>query len=1046
MSERDENEAHAQQAAAIVDSSEDAIISKDLRGIILTWNRGAERVFGYTTAEVLGRAITLLIPPDRYLEESAILAKIGRGERVERYETVRVRRDGRRIDVSLTISPIRDAAGNVIGASKIAQDITDRLRIENARARLAAIVESSEDAIISKDLRGVIQSWNPGAAKIFGYTADEAIGRSVLMLIPPDRRAEEAAILTKIARGERVERYETVRMARDGRAVDVSLTVSPLRDESGRVVGASKIAQDVTGRKRAEEAQSRLAAIVESSDDAIITKDLRGTIQTWNASAERIFGHSAAEAIGRSIAMLIPADRLDEEREILAKIESGDRVQPYETVRATKDGRAIDVSISISALRNSSGEVIGASKIVRDLTEHRRMGRELANEQERFRVTLSSIGDAVIASDVDGRVTFVNPIASKLTGWPGDEAVGRPLAEVFHIVSEETREPIDNPAQKVLRSGVILGLANHTALISRDGTERPIADSAAPIFSDDARIIGVVLTFRDVTQERAADEALNEQREWFEQTLQGLGDGVIAADVRGRVVFMNPIAEYLTGRTLGECLGLDCSDVFCIMTEKTRERAENPISRVLREGKSTGIANHTVLIDAAGTERFIEDSGAPIQNQSGRVIGAVLVFRDVSERRRVEMERSAVAQERERLLESERAARSDAERANRVKDDFVAMLSHELRTPLNAILGWTHVLRAQDPSAELVEQATGVIERNTRVQAQIVSDLIDMSRITSGKLILETRTANLAEVVEAAIETIEATARAKGLTLEADIDRAVGALAGDPARLQQVVWNLLANAVKFTPAGGRVNVVLARVGAEAHITVRDTGVGIARDFLPLLFERFRQAETAANRRFGGLGLGLAIVKQLVELHGGRVEATSAGEGKGATFRVRLPIGDVVPEPSLEVSGQTSRRREVERPLAGLRLLVVEDDQDTADLLERFLQGAGADVTVVHSAATALDVIAAAPPHVLVSDIGMPGVDGYELMRRVRKLDPAHGGGIPGVAVTAFARTEDRTRAILAGYQAHLTKPIEVPELIAAVRMLSGLTVATSPEP
>jgi PAS domain S-box-containing protein len=1042
-----ETDQHAQRtAAAIVQSAEAAILSEDLSGTIVSWNPGAERLFGYSSAEVLGQPNSMLVPPDRRAEEAEILKRIARGEPVERYQTVRLDRTGRSLDVSLTISPVRDASGSIVGVSQIVEEVSEQRRAQEASARLAAIVESSDAAIIGKDLRGVVQSWNGGAERIFGYTAAEAIGRSILMLFPPDRHAEEADILARIARGERVERFETIRIGKDGRPIDISVTVSPVLDASGRVVGASKIAQDITAQKRLEDARAELAAIVESSVDAIISKNLQGTIRSWNQGAERIFGYTAEEIIGKPVTILIPAERQAEERYILGRIARGERVEHYETVRVTKYGRAIDVALTISPVRNRAGEIVGASKVVRDISERKKMEREIAVQRERYRVTLSSVGDGVISSDIEGRVTFLNGVAERLTGWSSAEAIGQPLADVFHIISEKTRERVENPAQKVLRSGAILGLANHTALITKGGTERPIADSAAPIF-DEGKIIGVVLTFRDITEERRAEEALHEQREWFEQTLQSIGDGVIATDIRGHVVFMNPVAEYLTGRTLADSLGASCAEVFRIINEKSREEAENPVGRVLREGKVVGLANHTILIDAQGNERFIDDSGAPIRNASGRIVGAVLVFRDVTERRRAEVERASAASERERLLESERAARNEAERANRVKDDFVATLSHELRTPLNAILGWTQILKAQPSREDLIPRGIDVIERNTRVQAQLVADLLDMSRIMSGKLSLEMRRADLPAIVEAAMDTIQPAAQVKGVAIHAEIDRTIGPMAGDSARLQQIVWNLLSNAVKFTPEGGRVDVRVERLGDQAHVIVRDTGIGIHPDFLPAIFERFRQADSATNRRFGGLGLGLAIVKELAQLHGGAVEATSDGEGEGTTFRVRLPMGEADGRPDASLRGSAESRETAssgeEAGLRDLRILIVEDDADAADLLERFLRNAGADVTAVRSAAAALERIQETSPDLLVSDIGMPGMDGYDLIRQVRKLEPNRGGMVPAIAVTAFARPEDRMRALVAGYQAHLAKPIDVEELVATARTLSSVRRRTT---
>ena len=557
---------------------------------------------------------------------------------------------------------------------------------------LAAIVESSDDAILAKDTNGIIQSCNAAAERMFGYQASELIGKPVRILIPAERQAEEDEILRRIRRGERVDHFETVRIRKDGRSIDVSLTVSPVRDAAGTVIGASKIARDITEQKRARATEAHLAAIVTSSTDAIITKDLNGIIQSCNASCERIFGYPEAELIGRSILVLIPPERHAEEDMILGKIRNGERIEHFETVRVAKDGRKLDISLAVSPIKDNTGAIVGVAKVARDITEQKRLAHELAAQQEWFRVTLGSIGDAVIASDANSRVTFLNPPAEALTGWTARDAAGRDLAEVFHIINEKTRKPVQNPAGLVMRSGAVVGLANHTVLIHRDGTERPIADSAAPIRDDAGGVIGAVLVFRDVTEQRRAEEDIAEQREWFETTLESIGDAVIATDVQARVAFMNPVAERLTGWRLDDARGRACDDVFRIVNENTRATVESPVARVLAEGVVVGLANHTVLIAADGTERPIDDSGAPIRNRSGRIVGVVLVFRDVTERRRSESEKRLVAADRERLLEAERAARSDAERANRVKDEFVAMVSHELRTPLNAILGWTQLM------------------------------------------------------------------------------------------------------------------------------------------------------------------------------------------------------------------------------------------------------------------------------------------------------------------------------------------------------------------
>jgi PAS domain S-box-containing protein len=912
--------------------------------------------------------------------------------------------------------------------------------LEAAQAYLAAIVESSDDAILSKDLNGIIQSCNAAGERIFGYPAGELIGKPVRILIPPDRQAEEDDILARIRRGERIHHFETVRLRKDGRPLDVSLTISPVRDAGGHIIGASKIARDITDQKRNRSAQSYLAAIVESSEDAIISKDLDGIIQSCNASAEELFGYAAADLVGHSIRLLIPPDRQAEEDEILARLRRGERIQHFETVRQGKDQRPIDVSLSISPIRDRDGRIIGVAKLARDITEQKRLARELEAQREWFRVTLASIGDAVIASDPDGRLTYMNEPAQHLTGWRTNEAIGQPLGDVFKIINEKTRKPVEHPAELVLRTGHIVGLANHTVLIDRHGVERPIADSAAPIKGAAGDIIGVVLVFRDVTEERRAEEALAEQREWFETTLESIGDAVIATDVNGHVVFMNPIAEHLTGWRLGEAQGRSCAEVFNIINENSRRTVESPVTRVLAEGAVVGLANHTVLIAADGTERPIDDSGAPIRSRDGRIVGVVLVFRDVSERRRGEFERRDAALERDRLLEAERAARADAERASRVKDEFVAMVSHELRTPLNAMLGWTQLMVKPDAGPDVIARGIGVITRNIRLQGQLISDLLDVSRIVSGKLRLEIDHVDLKSIIADAIDTVQHDADQKHIAIKRHLDNRAGMIAGDAARIQQIIWNLLSNAIKFTPDGGQIAVRLRKFGTDAQITVTDTGVGIRPEFLPHIFERFQQADQSITRRVGGLGLGLSIAKHLVELHGGSIVAESGGIGEGATFTIVLPASGAERRdaPSAGVPTETAQGRE---SLNGIRILVVEDERDTCEFLDRFLRGYGADVVVARSAAEALSCVAADKIDMVVSDIGLPDMDGYDLMQRIRQLPADRGGATPALALTAYARTEDRTRAFRAGYQAHLAKPIEPAELVVTISSFASLIEA-----
>ena len=400
-------------------------------------------------------------------------------------------------------------------------------------------------------------------------------------------------------------------------------------------------------------------------------------------------------------------------------------------------------------------------------------------------------------------------------------------------------------------------------------------------------------------------------------------------------------------------------------------------------------------------------------------------------------------EERERLLMLERSARAEAEAASRLKDEFLATVSHELRTPLTAVLGWVHILRGGQLDEQAALHALEIVERNARSQNQLIEDLLDVSRIITGKLRLDVRPVNPAAFIESAIEAVLPAAEAKGIQVKKSLDNRVSSISGDPARLQQVVWNLLSNAIKFTPRGGHVEVSLERVNSHIEISVADSGDGIKKEFLPFVFDRFRQADGTTSRQYGGLGLGLAIVRHLVELHGGTVKADSSGEGAGSVFTVKIPL---LPVYQREAGGEqaeglgTHTHPQVEYPdnLAGMEVLVVDDEPDTLELIKVLLGQCGAAVTTARSAAEALRLLERIKPDVIISDIGMPSEDGFEFIRKVRLLPPEKGGKIPAVALTAYARAEDRLRVLRSGYQMHISKPVELAELVAVVANVGGI--------
>lgn len=536
---------------------------------------------------------------------------------------------------------------------------------------------------------------------------------------------------------------------------------------------------------------------------------------------------------------------------------------------------------------------------------------------------------------------------------------------------------------------------------------------------------------------RSAEKRLKEQSEWLRVTLSSIGDAVIATDIKGFVSFINPTAEALTGWTMTEAANKPFEKVFRIINEETRAPAESPFAIVKREGIVVGLANHSLLITKDGREIPIEDSGAPIKNPAGKMIGVIVVFHDVSERRRGE-------RELEQSLEREQIARRQAEAANRLKDEFLATVSHELRTPLNAMLGWANMLRSGRLDQATASRALETIERNGRSQSQLIEDILDVSRIITGKLHIKVQPVNLLAVIETTIEVIRPAADAKEIRLQVILDSNAGPISGDENRLQQVIWNLLSNAVKFTPKGGQVEVRLQRIHSHVEVIVSDSGKGIPEEFLPYVFDRFRQQDSSMTRAFGGLGLGLSIVRHLVELHGGSVSVFSKGEGEGATFTVNLPVMLAHESSRFSIGKNELVKTSMTKDggenfavmLEGIKVLVVEDEMDARELITLLLNQSKAVVTAVASAEEALKTLDWLKPDIIISDIQMPDEDGYSLIRKIRAMEQAGDDRIPAIALTAHARVEDKSQALEAGFQSHVTKPVEPAELIAMIRSLA----------
>ena len=893
---------------------------------------------------------------------------------------------------------------------------------------LATTLASIGDAVIVTDAHGHVTSVNGEAERLLGWKQAELVHRplsDVFRIVDElSRRPAENPVNRALREGAVVGlANHTILIARDGTEIPIDDSAAPIRQGDGPVLGVALVFRDVTEQRAAQRAQARLAAIVEFSGDAIITKNLNSIIQTWNIGAERLFGYTAEEVIGKPVTIIFPAERLNEEDAILEKLRRGQAVERLETVRVAKDGRKIPVSVSISPLKDAEGNVTGASKIIHDVTDIVAAREALIREKELLATTLASIGDGVIVTDTQSRVTFLNPEAERLTGWANSNAEGRPLSVVFRIVNERTRRVAENPVDKALRLGTVVGLANHTMLLREDGAEFLIDDSAAPIRNNDGSLFGVVLVFRDVTEQRKLYEA----REQLAAIVEYSGEAIATKNLDGIIQTWNAGAEKLFAYRADEIIGKPVT----ILIPPDRLSEEDEILSRLRRGLPAERLE-TIRLKKDGTPIPVSVTVSPIKNPEGEVIGASKLIQDITARTLLETQR-------QQLLAREQSLRAQAEAAGRVKDEFLATVSHELRTPLSSILGWATMLNRGGIEPAIASRGLESIERNARAQAQLIEDLLDVSRIISGKLRLDIKPVTLTSIIEEALDAVRPAAEAKSIQLKINIDPAANYLRADPARLQQIIWNLLSNSIKFTTSGGEVIVDVGRTGSMVAISVSDTGEGIDPKFLPYVFDRFQQADSSVTRRHGGLGLGLAITRHLVEMHGGSVEAQSEGEGRGATFTVKLPTPATPVETSFTSdNGKVDHQSSLN--LRGVKVLAVDDSSDTRQLVSVVLEHCGALVTTASSVREALDIFDSWKADVIICDIGMPEQDGYAFIRTIRQLPPEQGGDTPAIALTGYARVEDRLQALRAGYQMFVPKPIEATELCTIVaNLINGNT-------
>ena len=635
---------------------------------------------------------------------------------------------------------------------------------------------------------------------------------------------------------------------------------------------------------------------------------------------------------------------------------------------------------------------------------------ELFHRRERAaRAVVESIEDGFMVLDRRWRYRYLNDRVARLARRRPKDLLGRSIWEVFPELAGTTFE---TEARRAI----------HENSPRRFQFFHPPLGGWADIQMY-ASAEGLAIYFRDIAPQKAAE--ITSSR--LAAIVASSDDAIVSKDLNGYIITWNPAAERMFGYTAEEAVG---QNITMIIPPERRHEEDTVLSRI-RSGQSVDHFE-TVRVRKDGRPVDVSLTVSPVRGTDNQVVGASKIARDITIRKSIERERAD-------LLAREQAARAEAESANRAKDEFLTTLSHELRTPLNAVYGWAAILKTGQLDEVTRAKAIDTIMRNSNAQVQLIDDLLDIGRITAGKLRLEVQSVELPPVIEAALDAVRPAALAKSIELKTDLHERIGPITGDPNRLQQVVWNLLNNAVKFTPQGGRVEVRLAKAGPHVEIVVRDTGYGITPQLLPHVFDRFRQGDSSSTRVHSGIGLGLTLVKQLVELHGGTVAAESPGLGQGATFTVRLPMSvSLVPAATVErpVAREAVAAAAPLVRLDGLRVLAIDDDADALGLVATILGRAGATVDLCSTAAQGFAMLVAKPPDVLVSDIEMPGEDGYSLIRRVRALDPEQGGRTPAIALTAYGRREDRLLAIAAGYSMHVPKPVDPVELTTLVAGLA----------
>jgi PAS domain S-box-containing protein len=992
----------------------------------IQWSANLETLFGLEPGEFDGSFamfISSVHPEDRNRVQEAINAAVTTG--AEYNIEFRVVYPNGTIRWALSQGKVfYDELGQAVRMAGVDLDITERKRseveLQESAAWLKLAQKATKSGLWDFDIATGKAKISEEYCTLLGLdpSTKEISYEDWLRLVHPDDRTKISEYVAQMLREQR-QYYDTeFRILRADGERWLASKVQVFYDEAGNPIRKTGNVQDISARKQAEDllksSEERLQLSLEGSGNGL---------WDWNIVTDELYlsprwlemlGYEVGELASHVSTweqLIYPEDKPFVMERLNAHLLDSSVPYKFDYRVLTKSGEPKWIgNYGKVVVRDENGHPLRMAGIHQDISDRKHAEEELQLKAQ----VLAQTHDSVISTDLDGYITSWNQGAERVFGYSAQETIGQHIEILYP--QPEMRDALQNQVLEPLKAK-----GQHEVEVSvqgRSGNPIYVLLSLSLLRDHNQNPVGMIGFSMDITTRKQAEEELRQSEARYRYLAEAIPQLVWTCDANGLCDYVNQrLCEY-TGLTFEQALGLGwLSAVHPDDMQATQDVWETAVqNRIFYKHE------YRFLRNSDGSYRWHLILGLPLKDEQGLVVKWFGTCTDIHDQKELEIER-------DRILELEQVARSEAERANRIKDEFLAILSHELRSPLNPILGWTKLLQTRKLDENKTAEALATIERNAKLQTQLIDDLLDIARILRGKLSLNADAVNLTFVIEAAVDTIRTAAVAKSIVIH-PVLRNIGQVSGDAVRLQQVIWNLLSNAIKFTPNGGRVDIQLERLGDQAQITVTDTGKGISPDFLPYIFESFRQEDVSINRKYGGLGLGLAIVRHIVEAHGGTVAVDSPGIGQGATFTVSLPLLNIEP-----ASDHSQELLADELNLTGIKVLTIDDEPDSRDFLTELLAYYGAQVMATATSAEFLAALESFGPDILVSDIGMPEVDGYTLLRQVRSLPPECGGQIPAIALTAYAGEINQQQALAAGFQSHLSKPIDPDLLVQTVIQL-----------